>query len=240
SVFFITLLLLGFFLSEFAGKHLSIEKMISYSSLAVLGISLSALFIYSALNRTPIGELVSGYVLINLNLTIAFYKQMGVSQQALLQISDSLEQIQYVLVRITPSLAVVSTLFVAWANLLMAKPFLQSRRLFYPDLGPLNRWKAPEPLVWGVIACGILMLFPETGIKMIGLNGLIVFMVVYFFEGIAIVSFFFEKKRLPKILRIGLYSLIAIQQLFCLAIIALGFFDTWLNFRKLGIQIQHE
>jgi uncharacterized protein YybS (DUF2232 family) len=240
SVFFITLLFLGFFLSEFAEKHLSVEKILFYSSLAILGILTCILAIYSAFHQIQILELISQYVIVNLNLTIAFYKQMGASQEALMQLTDSLEQIQYVLVRITPSLAVVSTLFVAWANLLMVRPFLRSQKLFYLGLEPLNRWKAPEPMVWGVIACGVLMLFPETGIKMIGLNGLIFFMIVYFFQGIAIISFFFEKKRFPRILRIGIYSFVAIQQLFCLVIIALGFFDTWFNFRKPDTQIQHE
>jgi hypothetical protein len=32
-----------------------------------------------------------------------------------------------------------------------------------------------------------------------------------------------------------LYSLIVVQQFLLLLVIALGFFDTWLNFRKLGV-----
>ena len=67
----------------------------------------------------------------------------------------------------------------------------------------------------------------------IGMNGVIVLMTVYFFQGIAIVSFFFEKKQLPVALRFILYSLIAIQQLLLLVVIGCGFFDMWLNFRKL-------
>jgi uncharacterized protein YybS (DUF2232 family) len=61
-------------------------------------------------------------------------------------------------------------------------------------------------------------------------------MSVYFFQGIAIVSFYFNKKRFPRVIRIFLYTLIAIQQLVLLAVIGLGFFDMWFNFRKLGKQ----
>jgi uncharacterized protein YybS (DUF2232 family) len=57
---------------------------------------------------------------------------------------------------------------------------------------------------------------------------------VYFFQGIAVVSYFFNKKRFPRTLRIFLYSLIAIQQIILLLIIGLGIFDMWLNFRKLN------
>ena len=150
--------------------------------------------------------------------------------------ANSLENIQYVLVRILLALAVASSFFVAWANLLLARPMLKSRGLFYPEFGALKLWKAPERLVWGVIGCGLMLFLPGRTFKILGLNGMIVFMAIYFFQGIAIVAFSFEKKRFPKMLRFFLYSLIVIQQLIFLLVIGLGFFDMWLNFRKLGIQ----
>jgi uncharacterized protein YybS (DUF2232 family) len=61
-------------------------------------------------------------------------------------------------------------------------------------------------------------------------------MTIYFFQGIAIISFYFEKKRFPRLLRIVLYSLIALQQVVLLVVVGLGFFDMWLNFRKLGVE----
>ncbi|MBW2176623.1 MAG: DUF2232 domain-containing protein, partial [Deltaproteobacteria bacterium] len=56
----------------------------------------------------------------------------------------------------------------------------------------------------------------------------------YFLQGIAVVSYYFEKKRFPRALRLFLYSLIALQQILLLLIIGLGLFDMWLNFRKLN------
>jgi len=70
-------------------------------------------------------------------------------------------------------------------------------------------------------------------LKMIGLNGILVFFTIYFFQGIAIVSFFFDKKRFPRLLRVFLYSLIVLQQVLLFLIVGLGFFDMWLNLRKL-------
>jgi uncharacterized protein YybS (DUF2232 family) len=97
-------------------------------------------------------------------------------------------------------------------------------------------WQAPEYLVWGVIGCGLALFIPNASIKIIGLNGLLILMSVYFFQGIAIVSFYFNKKQFPRIIRIFLYTLIAVQQLVLLAVIGLGFFDMWFNFRKLAKQ----
>jgi uncharacterized protein YybS (DUF2232 family) len=68
----------------------------------------------------------------------------------------------------------------------------------------------------------------------VGLNGLLVYMVVYFFQGIAIVAFYFRKKQVPRVARLLFYGIIGVQQVVMLAVIGVGFFDTWFNFRKLG------
>ena len=124
-------------------------------------------------------------------------------------------------------------LHIIWASLLLARPILVSRHLNYPEFGPLNLWKAPEYLVWVVIACGLVLLIPKVSFKLLSANGLGILMMIYFFQGIAIVAFFFDKKQMPRFLRVVLYSLIAVQQLLLLVVICLGFFDVWLNFRKL-------
>ena len=100
----------------------------------------------------------------------------------------------------------------------------------------LNLWKAPDYLVWVLIGCGGFLMLPGSTLKIIGINGLLVLLMIYFFQGIAIVSFFFEKKQFPRLLRIFFYSLIAIQQIILLVVIGLGLFDMWLNFRKIKSQ----
>lgn len=230
---FAELLLIGFVLAELIELSFSIEKTILYTCGAVLFTGIVSLLFYSNISNTGINALVSEYVAKNIELTMALYENMKVSEENIRIISGSLEKIQYILVRIIPALATTSTLFVAWANLLIAKPLFKARDIFYPDFGSLRLWKAPEFIVWGIIGCGLMLLLPDKTFKMFGLNGLIILMTVYFFQGIAIVSFYFEKKQFPRILRFFLYSLVALQQVLLLIVIGLGFFDMWLNFRKL-------
>lgn len=232
-VFFMEMLLLGFLLSEFFEMNLSVEKTILYACGGVLLAGLLGLVIYSNITSTGIYTLVSGYIARNLELTMALYESMGASQEFIVHFSNSLDQIKQVLMRIIPAMVIASTLLVAWSNLLMARPFFKRRGVFYPDFGALNLWKAPEYLIWVLIGCGGMLLIPGSFFKIVGLNGLLVLMLVYFFQGIAIVSFFFEKKRFPRFLRLFLYCLIAIQQIILLFIIGLGLFDMWLNFRKI-------
>ena len=232
-LFFVELLLIGFILGELFALNLTIEKTTLYASGGVLLCGLIGLVGSSSVSGESIYTIVSQYVTENLELTMVLYRNMGMSEENIQLISNSLDKIQYVLVRIVPALVVMSTVSVVWANILLAKPILESRSLFYPDFGPLNMWKAPDFLVWAAIGCGLALFLPNTTIKMISLNGLLILMIVYFFQGIAIVSYFFEKKKFPRIIRIVLYSLIALQQFILLAVIGLGFFDMWVNFRRL-------
>jgi uncharacterized protein YybS (DUF2232 family) len=232
-LFFVELLLLGFVLSELIELDLSIEKTILYTCGSVIFIGIVGLLFYNNLSDKGFYTLVAEYVSKNLTLTLEIYENMGVSQESIHMISNSLENIEYVLIRIIPALVVASTLFVSWTNLLVAKPILKSHGCFYPSFGSLKNWKAPEFLVWGIIGCSLLLLLPEKIFKFFGLNGLLIMLTIYFFQGIAIVSFYFEKKNFPRLLRVFLYSLIALQQVVLLVIIGLGFFDMWLNFRKL-------
>jgi uncharacterized protein YybS (DUF2232 family) len=205
-----------------------------YTSGGVLLSACGGLLLCGIFSGKGIAAMVSGYIAQNLELTLVLYRNMGMSAETVQLISSSLDKIQYVLIRIIPGLATASTLLVVWASILLAGPILKYRRLFYPDFGRLDRWKAPDTLVWAVIGCGLAMFLPNATVKMISLNGLIILMTVYFFQGIAIVSFYFEKKRFPRVIRIFLYTLIALQQLILLAVIGLGFFDLWVNFRRLS------
>jgi uncharacterized protein YybS (DUF2232 family) len=235
-IFFAGLLLVGFVLGELFELNLSIEQTTLIASGSVVLSALISLIISSVLTGEGVFAVVSDYVAKNLELTLVLYQSMGMSQENIQLISQSLDKIHQVLVTIIPALVSASTLFVTWISILLARPVLTNRSLFYPDFGPLKLWKAPDYLVWGVIGCGLSLFLPHTTLKIIGLNGLLILLMVYFFQGIAIVSFYFDKKRLPRFVRVFLYTLIALQQLILLAVIGLGFFDLWINFRRSGKQ----
>ena len=90
--FFAELLLLGFVLSELIEMRLSIEKTISYTCAYVLIAGIIILFFYSMLSNTGIYTLVSEYISHNLNLTMAMYESVGVSEESIQIISNSMEK----------------------------------------------------------------------------------------------------------------------------------------------------
>jgi uncharacterized protein YybS (DUF2232 family) len=233
-LFFGELLLIGFVMGELMARQWPLEKTVAAVCVAVVIAGLGGLLVSSLGTGQGLLTPLSEGVRYHLELSLQLYQQMGLSQDQLHFLESSMEGIQQVLVGMMPALVIGSTLMVTWISLLAARRVCQRCGLPFPDYGALDRWKAPELMVWGVIGSGVLLLVPALAAKMVGLNGLAVFMVIYFFQGMAVVAFFFQKKQIPRLARMVLYGLIAVQQLVMLAVIGVGFFDTWFNFRKLG------
>jgi uncharacterized protein YybS (DUF2232 family) len=232
AAFFFELGLVGLVLSEMLAMNLSLEKTIAMTTGIVVAAGMVMLALYGFFSTNSLWGLVSDYLYRNLELVVAMYRDMEGTEAAIDVITQSMEGIVYVMLRILPAMAIVSVLFVVWSNLLLARPLLRSRHLACPDFGNLNEWKAPESLVWVVILSGLLLLVPHQGVKLLGVNGLIIMMMIYFFQGIAIVSFYFEKKQFPRMLRGLLYGLIALWQPALLLVVVAGLFDMWIDFRR--------
>jgi uncharacterized protein YybS (DUF2232 family) len=234
-VFFMELLVLGILIGEGLSKGRSLEWTYGFSTLILCGAGFMVTLIAAQSAGIGIGAWLSNYVEENLKLTLAIYKSAGMSESSIALMAQQLDKIRMVLVRILPGFAVCSMLFTIWVNMLVIRRVLAVKRVLLPIFeDALNQWRAPEIWVWAVIGSGMGLLIPVGWIKIFCLNCLLVFMCIYFFQGMAIVAYFFEKRKLPKGFRILLYMLIVIQQLMLLVVIGIGFFDVWINFRKLG------
>ena len=232
-VFFAGLLLVGFILGELLEYRIPIDKTVLYTCGVVLISAIVSLFIFSSVSGKNLFTILSQYVAYNIELSLALYQSLGMSEENLRLIQGSVDKIQYILVRIIPALTIASMLLVIWINILISKALLKGKFRLHSDYEKLNQWQAPDFMVWAVIGCGLLMLFPGGAIKLFGLNVLLISMTIYFFQGMGIVSFFFERKKVPRFFKILLYSLIALQQLALIAVIGIGLFDMWFDFRKL-------
>jgi len=133
-----------------------------------------------------------------------------------------------------PGMLVSCTLGLAWINLLISRRYCRIDSVELCAFEKLTLWKTPEFIVWFAIAGGVMALLPVSGLKMPGINLLIVMGTIYFFQGLAIMAFYFERWKLPLLVKGFVYALLFLQQFASVATAALGLFDIWFDFRKLA------
>ncbi|MDO9527608.1 MAG: DUF2232 domain-containing protein [Syntrophales bacterium] len=231
--FFFLLGSLGLILSEILRKSCSIEKTVLYSTIALSTLCFALLIYYNVkTGKTPWG-LIEFYISESIRENIRLYSQLDISSEQINLIKENANQIIAVIISLFPALVLISTSFIVWLNILAGKLIFQKVGMWYPDFGDLAYWKAPDWMIWFVIISGGLLLISVGMIKIVALNLLIIFLFIYMFQGLAIISFFFKKKNVPGFLRIICYFLIFGQQFLLLLVVGLGLFDIWFNFRKL-------
>ena len=228
----------GWFLMGYAMGASFLRKLpVEFTILLPAAVSLLAyffgLFFYTNQLNVGIIAFLEEYVGKNLELILKSYEGTGGATEAIQLFTENFDSIRHDLVRLLPAITIAMTLIVTWLNLLISKTLQVAVRIRFNTFHSLNQWKAPEHLVWLVIGCGLSLIVADDGLRLVAVSGLLILMVIYFFQGIAIVSFFFEKKRFPRLLKIFMYSIIAVQQILLFFIVGLGFFDMWMNFRKL-------
>ncbi len=228
-LYFGSLLMTGFFLGECIERHLGIERTMILTGLGVMGSAFAAFVLYTIFQGQTMTAVVSDYLTRYFSLTAQLYTDMGIQQ-------DQIEMLNSTFLIIMPGMFAVSFMATMWMNILIIKKLLLRKGILLKSMENLNQYKAPEYLVWIVIVLGAILFLPMEAPKYVSINCLIALMLVYFFQGIAVVSFFFQTKRSPAALKVFCYSLIAVQLYFLILVIGLGFFDNWINFRKLGTQ----
>lgn len=223
---------LGIILSEVLKKSYSIEITTLFLASLLLVMWSSFILYEGALSGIRPWRLIEGYIDRNIQDNIQIYAKLDVPDATLNLIRDNAKQISGFFMNIFPSLAFISAVFAVWLNILSGREIFNKKALWYPDFGDLSCWSAPERLIWLLIAGGGMLLIPVEWARVTCLNLLFVCLFIYLFQGLAIISFFFHRKHVPRLFRMILYVLIFVQQYVTILVVAIGLFDLWFDFRK--------
>lgn len=171
----------------------------------------------------------------HLESAVRMQEKMGLPQDSLTMLKEQAPQIVEMMLRLLPALLLLSFAFIALLNIIYLGRRFPERRGDWFALQFLREWKAPEPLVWGLIACGFVLFLSGVGLLgVVALNLLLVIGACYFGQGLAVIAYFFNKNNVPRFLRGLTYILIIFQQIFTLLVVGLGLFDLWGDFRRLS------
>jgi uncharacterized protein YybS (DUF2232 family) len=215
-----------------AQKRFSVEGVVLLPSLVLVG-AIALYFVYGGmqLSVTP-WQLVEKHIQEAVELNIRFYSRLPLNAEEIQSINNSKPQMISLFTKIFPALCVIATVSTIWINLIAAGKLLKSRGILLPHLSALSEWSAPAWLVWVFIAAGGMSVVPVTPVRFLGVNFFLTASFIYFLQGLAIVSFFFQHRNISPFFRFLVYFLIAIQQMLMIAIAAVGFFNLWVDFRK--------
>ncbi|MFH1243628.1 MAG: YybS family protein [Pseudomonadota bacterium] len=230
--------LLGLALSELMRRRFSLGQTIFFATAFMLVVGWCFLFFISLSKNVGPFEMISEYLQGHLKETIEAYEETGITKENALELEQYAKVFMDIISKIYPSLMIVGTGFAVWLNVIIARPLFRIGHLEYPGFISMDRWQTPESLVWGVIVSGFALFFSSGGITLIAVNVLIVIMVAYLFHGLSIVLFFLNKYNIPSWMRVGIYFLIIIQQLFLVVLALAGLFDQWIDFRKIHRRAQ--
>ncbi len=238
AFYFGSLLMTGFILGECIERHLSIERIMGYTFLGLCGSFAIFLFIYAIAQSQGIEQLVTNYASRYQALSTQLFSESAQLYPDVQLDRELFERASRLFMIAFPGIISSTYLTMALLNIIFIKRLLEKNKIRVKNLEHLNQWKAPEKMVLALIGTAGLFLLPVTALKVVFLNCLIILLLVYFYQGIAIVSFYFEKKKVPFIIKSFVYVLVAVQPLFMLLVISFGLFDTWINFRRLDTTIE--
>ena len=173
----------------------------------------------------------------SLEQALQIYERFGVDEHPFLK-PNAIDEFVRLLRLALPAALLTTATIMTFANYWLARLILNRVGSKLPWIRPFRTWRFPWYLAWGYILGQSLLLIgrsaTETSIWFaLGLNLQILFNYVFLLQGLAILWFFFEKARVPKLVR-WIVIIFLFNPMITTVIVWAGVLDTWFNFRKLG------
>lgn len=207
-------------------KHLSEKSdLILLSSLPVLIFTLVIL-----LFLTDYKTAISDYLVLYLDTVIKNYESATNPAEYntyLLYIKNNMQQIVFTVIHLMPAFSFVYVSFVA----AVAKRYYLKRYMLAE-----SRYKVNDKLIIPFLVGGFLILSDNLYLDLVSYNTLIIFGILFFYEGADVINFYMNKWKMRGFLRFIIYFLI-FSEPHVIAIVALaGLLDNWFDLTKISFK----
>jgi uncharacterized protein YybS (DUF2232 family) len=173
---------------------------------------------------------VHGRMQESFDMAVTASRRLGLTDEVVADLMATRDPTLAAVLSILPGALMLAGALTMLLNVLIVRSLLPAWRT-----SDLRAWSAPPMLIWGLIVAGFSMFIPVAAPSIVARNLFLVILGGYFCQGLAIVSFYLERFRLRRGLRILTYGLVLTQQVLVLMVVILGVFDLWANFRRLGL-----
>ena len=164
------------------------------------------------------------------------YEEMGVDKAQISEAQKQVEPALQLLAFLMPTLLMLTALINAAAVYLTAQWIFPKLQMKIPKLPPFAQWKLPSLFFYTAIIGGLGLYWGFTRgwteIYEVSLNLLIISMIIGLVQGLALLSFIFDRYKFSKFVRRFLY-VIMILNMFLLQLVAItGLLDMLFDYRK--------
>lgn len=239
---------LGIVLGYFLKQEGSWQQVFFKTAAVYLLISL-LVFVLPYSMGTNTGN-ISAELSSNINNLIALWEKEGLIE-ALPQQVGSVEEIKLAMetavnwvIRLLPSLLMISALGATFFNFLIARWTLNKRDYPVPDFPPFRGWWVPWYTSWGaVIGLGLALLgdyLSNNSIFTVGLNLIVLHLPLALFIGLSVSAFLFTKIRSLLFQAFIIFTAFFYLPITVGLILLAGVFDPLFDFRKIHSRVFKE
>ncbi len=175
-------------ISESIRRKYSVDKVILLSLGAFLLLGGSLIYLLILAKGINFSSFMGEEIKQTMAASLEHYRDRGVPSDNI----DQLKKIVPFFIRTIPAWMVVSSSMGILLNYVLVKiiwnKYLGACDYFKNE--ELEKWSVSDYFIWLIISSAIMLLIPLEGLNTIGLNLLIVSLLIFFYQGIAIVLFF--------------------------------------------------
>ena len=206
------------------------SQVLFWTTLANVLIYSTGIIVYTSVSGVNLQQLVSNEISGSMKQAVALYEKGGVTGEELELFKSSMAVATDLLKRLYPALITAMLVIIAGCNLVLVKKTTTNTSITL-HIDDFTSFRNPDLLVWLLIACGFTLLLPLSPITTPALNILLIITMLYFFQGMAVVSAMIKRYSVPALLRIFLYTMLIIQPYLLALVAGIGIFDLWVDFR---------
>ncbi|QZY55125.1 YybS family protein [Crassaminicella profunda] len=206
---------------------------------ALLGLILSISFV-SVLSGVNVIDKVMGQMKIVMDMQIKqmqMYKDMGMKPEQIKNLEENMKIYMQAMGMTIPAGMIIGSAFFSYINHAVATRILKRIGNEVEGLPPLRYVRLPRSFVMGTVFIGFLTMMTQylqiVNFQTLVVNEILIFQLIYFVQGLGVVSYFLHHFKIKKVLRILIYMLLLFSGNGVFIIAVMGIIDALINLRKL-------
>lgn len=215
---------------ELLARNFGAVRSLIWTTLANLSLYAIAAVAFTYVSGQNIHLMAAKEINDSMAQAVAIYEKAGVTGDDLAAMKQSMAMAGALIVKIYPSLMTVMLIATAGFNVALLRR-IGTRWGVEVKIGNFAEFRNPEQLVWLLILSGFAMLAVSPLVSVPALNVLVVLSLLYFLQGLAVITTVIARQAYAGIMRAALYVMLVFQPYLAFIVAVIGIFDLWGDFR---------